>query len=75
MLGVLPYTGQCCRPDARFSFGFIAPDDGTKDVFVHLSAVERAGISGLGEGQKVSFELEADRRSGKQAATNLQDLS
>ena len=56
-------------------FGFIAPDDGTKDVFVHISAVERAGINELREGQKVSFELEADRRSGKQAATNLQDLS
>ena len=56
-------------------FGFIAPDDGTKDVFVHISAVERAGINELREGQKVSFELEADRKSGKQAATNLQDLS
>ena len=56
-------------------FGFIAPDDGTKDVFVHISAVERAGLNELREGQKVSFELEADRKSGKQAATNLQDLS
>jgi len=56
-------------------FGFIAPDDGTKDVFVHISAVERAGMNELREGQKVSFELEADQRSGKQAATNLQDLS
>jgi CspA family cold shock protein len=56
-------------------FGFIAPDDGTKDVFVHISAVERAGMNGLHEGQKVSFELETDRRSGKQAATNLQNLS
>ena len=56
-------------------FGFIAPDDGTKDVFVHISAVERAGMNELREGQKVSFELEADRKSGKQAATNLQDLS
>ena len=56
-------------------FGFIAPDDGTKDVFVHISAVERAGMNELHEGQKVSFELEADRRSGKQAATNLKDLS
>ena len=56
-------------------FGFIAPDDGTKDVFVHISAVERAGLNELREGQKVSFELEADRKSGKQAATNLKDLS
>ena len=52
-------------------FGFIAPDDGSKDVFVHISAVERAGMDGLREGQKVEFELEADRRSGKQSATNL----
>ena len=46
-----------------------------KDVFVHISAVERAGLNELREGQKVSFELEADPRSGKQAATNLKDLS
>ena len=56
-------------------FGFIAPDDGTKDVFVHISAVEQAGLNELREGQKVSFELEADRRSAKQAATKLKDLS
>ena len=56
-------------------FGFIAPDDGAKDVFVHISAVERAGMNELREGQKVEFELEADRKSGKQAATNLKDLS
>jgi CspA family cold shock protein len=52
-------------------FGFIAPDDGSKDVFVHISAVERAGMDDLREGQKVEFELEADRKSGKQSATNL----
>jgi cold shock protein len=51
-------------------FGFIAPDGGGKDVFVHISALERAGMSGLGEGQKVSFELERDR-SGRESATNL----
>ena len=59
--------------NAQKGFGFIAPDDGTKDVFVHISAVERAGMNELREGQKVEFELEADRKSGKQAATNLKD--
>jgi len=52
-------------------FGFIQPDDGSKDVFVHISAVERAGLNGLNEGQKVSFELVADRRTGKSSADNL----
>ncbi|MBJ6135402.1 cold-shock protein [Ochrobactrum sp. Q0168] len=55
-------------------FGFIQPDDGSPDVFVHVSAVERAGMHSLNEGQKVSFELVADRRSGKKAADNLQAL-
>jgi CspA family cold shock protein len=53
-------------------FGFIQPDEGGADVFVHVSAVERAGLRTLHEGQKVSFELEADRRSGKSSAVNLQ---
>lgn len=53
-------------------FGFIQPDDGGNDVFVHISAVERAGMSTLQEGQKVSFEMEQDRRSGKMAAGQLQ---
>lgn len=53
-------------------FGFIQPDDGGKDVFVHISAVERAGLRGLDEGQKVSFDT-ADER-GKLAATNLKAL-
>ena len=52
-------------------FGFIQPDDGSKDVFVHISAVERAGLSGLAEGQKISFEVVADRRTGKSSADNL----
>jgi len=60
--------------NAQKGFGFIAPDDGTKDVFVHISAVERAGMNELREGQKVEFELEADRKSGKQAATNLKEV-
>jgi cold shock protein len=52
-------------------FGFIQPEDGGKDVFVHISAVERAGMSTLNEGQKVSFDVVADRRTGKSAAENL----
>jgi CspA family cold shock protein len=52
-------------------FGFIQPDDGSKDVFVHISAVERAGLNTLNEGQKVSFDLVADRKSGKSSADNL----
>jgi CspA family cold shock protein len=52
-------------------FGFIQPDGGGKDVFVHVSAVERAGLSNLNEGQKVSFDVIADARSGKSAAGNL----
>ena len=52
-------------------YGFIQPDNGGKDVFVHISAVERAGLRGLAEGQKVSYEVEADRRSGKESAVDL----
>jgi cold shock protein len=52
-------------------YGFIQPDDGGKDVFVHISAVERAGLSQLNEGQKVSFEIRADRKTGKTSADNL----
>ena len=55
-------------------YGFIQPDDGSKDVFVHISAVERAGLSTLNEGQKVSFDLVADRRSGKSSADNLRAI-
>ena len=53
-------------------YGFIQPDDGGKDVFVHISAVERAGMRNLIEGQKISYEIESDRRTGKQSAGNLQ---
>ena len=56
--------------NAQKGFGFIQPEDGSKDVFVHISAVERAGIRTLNEGQKVSFDVQSDR--GKMAATNLQ---
>ncbi|NRB02010.1 MAG: cold-shock protein [Rhodobacteraceae bacterium] len=51
-------------------YGFIAPDEGGKDVFVHISAVERAGLTGLADNQKVSYELETGR-NGKESATNL----
>jgi CspA family cold shock protein len=53
-------------------FGFIQPDDGGKDVFVHISAVERAGMRVLNEGQKIAFDVVADRRTGKSSADNLQ---
>lgn len=53
-------------------FGFIQPDDGGNDVFVHISAVERSGLGTLHEGQKVGFELERDQRSGKNSAGQLQ---
>lgn len=55
-------------------FGFIQPNDGGGDIFVHISAVERAGLTGLNEGQAVSYDLEQDRRSGKTSATNLRVL-
>lgn len=53
-------------------YGFIAPDDGGKDVFVHVSAVEQAGMRGLNEGQKLSYEIVTDSRSGKASAGRLQ---
>ncbi len=53
-------------------FGFIQPDNGDKDVFVHATALERAGIRGLREGEKVTFDTEMDQRSGKMAVSNLQ---
>ena len=55
--------------NAQKGYGFIRPDDGGKDVFVHISAVERAGLGGLAEGQKVKYEIARDR--GKDAAANL----
>ncbi len=58
--------------NAQKGFGFIQPDDGGADVFVHISAVERAGMATLHEGQKLSFELERDKRSGKNSAGQLQ---
>jgi CspA family cold shock protein len=55
-------------------FGFIQSDDGGKDVFVHISAVERAGMQNLNEGQKLSFDVVADRRTGKSSAENLRSV-
>lgn len=56
--------------NAQKGFGFIQPDNGGPDVFVHMSAVERAGMRGLNEGQKISYEIASER--GKDSATNLQ---
>jgi CspA family cold shock protein len=58
--------------NSQKGFGFIQPDSGGSDVFVHISAVERAGLSSLNEGQKVSFEIERDPRNGKSSAGQLQ---
>jgi cold shock protein len=81
MSAVRPYTqtqkkGHMAQGTVKWfngqkGFGFIQPDDGGKDVFVHISAVERAGMSNLNEGQKISYDVVADRRSGKSSADNL----
>ena len=68
-------TGTVKFFNAAKGFGFIEPEDGSKDAFVHISAVERAGLSSLSEGQKVGFELVTDQKSGKLAAENLKVLS
>jgi CspA family cold shock protein len=65
-------TGTVKFYNTQKGFGFIQPDDGSKDVFVHATALERAGMRGLVEGQKISFDVETDSRSGKIAAANLQ---
>lgn len=57
--------------NSQRGFGFVQPDDGSKDVFVHATALERAGLSGLVEGQKVTFDTEVDGRSGKTAVANI----
>ena len=64
-------TGTVKWFNGQKGYGFIQPEDGSKDVFVHISAVERAGLRGLNEGQKVSFEIVADRKTGKSSAENL----
>ncbi len=65
-------TGTVKFYNDQKGFGFIAPDNGGKDVFVHATALERAGIHGLSEGQKVSFDTAEDQRSGKIAVDNIQ---
>ncbi|MFO1085755.1 MAG: cold-shock protein [Reyranellaceae bacterium] len=67
-------TGTVKWFNATKGFGFIQPDDGGKDAFVHISAVERAGLDRLVEGQKIQFELVSDRRSGKVSADNLKRI-
>jgi CspA family cold shock protein len=64
-------TGTVKWFNLQKGFGFIAPDDGGKDAFVHISAMERAGISDLREGQKLRFELVSDQKSGKISAESL----
>lgn len=72
--GIVMPTGTVKFFDTSKGFGFIAPEGSSQDVFVHISAVERAGLGSLSEGQKVSFDVVKDQRSGKNAADNLQAL-
>ena len=64
-------TGTVKWFNGHKGFGFIQPNDGGNDVFVHISAVERAGLSGLAEGQKVTFDIKVDKMRGKSSAENL----
>lgn len=72
--GIPMATGTVKWFNAQKGFGFIAPDGGGNDAFVHISAVERSGLSDLREGQKVSYELVSDRKSGKMSADSLKVL-
>jgi CspA family cold shock protein len=65
-------TGTVKWYNSQKGYGFIQPDDGGKDVFVHANALERAGLRSLAEGQKVSFDIQTDRRTGKTSAGNIQ---
>jgi len=67
-------TGTVKFFNSQKGFGFIVQDGGGPDVFVHISAVERSGMSTLNEGQKLSFDIEADRKNGKSAAANLKSI-
>jgi CspA family cold shock protein len=72
--GITMSSGTVKWFNEQKGYGFIQPDDGGKDIFVHISAVQRSGLQGLRDGQKVSYELQADRRTGKMAAVNLQAI-
>jgi CspA family cold shock protein len=67
-------TGTVKWFNSTKGFGFIQPEDGGADVFVHISAVERSGLGNLNEGQKLSYELEKDRKNGKVSAANLKTV-
>ena len=67
-------TGTVKWFNAQKGFGFIQPDSGTQDVFVHISAVERSGMNDLKEGQKISYEMAVDKRSGKSSAEQLKAI-
>ena len=67
-------TGTVKWFSAQKGYGFIQPDDGSKDVFVHITAAERAGLGGLNEGQKLAYEIEAGRQPGKLSAGNLKAI-
>jgi CspA family cold shock protein len=71
MKGFIMATGTVKWFNATKGFGFIQPDNGGEDAFVHISAVERSGMREIVEGQKLNYELERDRKSGKMSATNL----
>ena len=68
---IIMNTGTVKWFNATKGFGFIQPQDGSTDVFVHISAVERSGMGSLNEGQKVTYDIVRDKRSGKSAAENL----
>jgi cold shock protein len=72
MKGFIMTTGTVKWFNSTKGFGFIQPDDGGADAFVHISAVERAGMREIVEGQKLAYELERDKKSGKMSACNLQ---
>jgi CspA family cold shock protein len=72
--GLQVATGTVKWFNSEKGYGFIQPDDGSPDVFVHISAVERSGLQGLKDGQKLSYEPTKDRRSGKTAAEDLRAL-
>jgi CspA family cold shock protein len=68
-------TGTVKWFNSQKGFGFIQPDGGGEDIFVHISAVEKAGLRGLNEGQKISFEVQNDPKKGKSSAVNLQQAA